>query len=199
MDRRPRATLLWLVLLALGGLLAGHLASYFVVAPDAHERAELLALTGHAEHSLFGTVAVAAGVAALIGIFTQRLRTRRDRGLLAVPRARLAAVLWAMQTAGFVLLEGWERGHGLGGVTELLQEPAFLVGLVAQLAVALVAAAIVLLVRATADALLRFLFDPPRESLTPVSFTRTDAGPRLSVARAAWNLRGPPSPARSRS
>lgn len=188
---RPRVTWLWLVVLALGGLLAGHLASYFVVAPDAHERAELLALTGHSEHSAFGTLALAATFASIIGIFMQRIRARRGP---RTSRARVAAFLWALQTAGFVALEAWERGHGLGGVAELLHEPAFLIGLVAQVAVALVATALVLLVRATAAALLRLLVLPASTSEPPAFTSAPDAHQRESVARSAWNLRGPPSP-----
>lgn len=187
------------MLLALGGLLAGHLASYFVVAPDAHDRARLLAVTGHGEHGFFGTLALAATFAALIGIFTQRLRARRDRGALELSRARLAALLWGVQTAGFVALETWERGHGPTGVFELLHEPAFLIGLVAQVLAALAAVAVVLLVRATADALLRLLCGPLEAAVSRVYVVCTEPLPRASVARAAWNLRGPPSPAVSHS
>lgn len=181
----------WLVLLALGGLLAGHLASYFVVAPDARERAELLALTGHSGLSAFGTLALAAAFAAVIGIFMERVRSGCDG---RVSRPRVAILLWGVQTAGFVVLETWERGHGTGGVGELLHEPAFLIGLVAQLVVALVATAVVVLVRATAAALLR-LFDRPTSDAGARAFPHvTRARARASVARAAWNLRGPPSP-----
>lgn len=187
---------MWLVLLAMGGLLAGHLASYFVVAPEAHERAELLALTGHSEHSAFGTLALAVTFAALIGIFMERVRSRCDG---RVSRPRVATLLWGVQTAGFVVLETWERGHGPAGVSELLHEPAFLIGLVAQLVVALVATAVVLLVRATAAALLRLLVRPSSESAGRVFPPSTQARARDSVARAAWNLRGPPSPAGSPS
>ena len=193
-DRRLRSSSLWLGLLALGGLLAGHLASYFVVAPDAHDRAELLALTGHSDHGAFGTLALAATFAAVIGLFMQLVRSRCDRRVATGSRARVALLLWAVQTLGFVLLEAWERGHGLGGVLELVHEPAFLIGLVAQLVVALAATAVVLLIRATVDALLR-LFAPGAGGSTSVTFSASPA-PRArgSIARAAWNLRGPPSP-----
>ena len=194
---RRRVTWLWLVLLALGGLLAGHLASYFVVAPDAHERAELLALTGHSDQGAFATLALAATFAAVIGIFMERVRSRCDGRASA--RVRVGTLLWGVQTAGFVVLEKWERGHGLAGVAELIHEPAFLIGLVAQLVVALVATAAVLLVRATAAALLRLLARPPGASEAPVFPNTRSVRARDSVARAAWNLRGPPSPARSPS
>lgn len=191
-DRRLRSSSSWLGLLALGGLLAGHLVSYFVVAPDVHEREELLALTGHSDHGVFGTLALAATFAAVIGLFMQRVRSRCDGA--GVSRAGVALLLWAVQTFGFVLLETWERGHGLAGVAELVHEPAFLIGLVAQVVVALVATAIVVLIRATADALLR-LFAPGAGGSSCASFSSsTVVRARTSIARAAWNLRGPPSP-----
>jgi hypothetical protein len=195
MDLRGR---FGLVLVALSGLLAGHAVSYVVAAPDPHERAALLAVTGHSQHGAFGTLALAAGVAALIGIVMQRVRTR---AVAAAPLStgRVAVLLWAAQTAGFVLLEAWERGHGVAGAAELAGEPAFLIGLGAQLAVALVATALVVLVRATVDALLRLLTPPAEE--TPTSLFLCAPGLRAprSVARSAWNLRGPPSPAGSPS
>ncbi|HYO61328.1 MAG TPA: hypothetical protein VEU29_05465 [Actinomycetota bacterium] len=199
MQRRPRATWLWLVLLALGGLLSGHVVSYFVVAPDAHERADLLASTGHSGHGGFATIALAAVFAAVIGIFMERMRARWDRRGSDVARARVAALLWGVQTSGFVVLEAWERGHGVAGVAELLHEPAFLIGLVAQLVVALVAVAIVLLIGATVDALLRLFRGLATEGEAPQFPAASTPRPRASVAREAWNLRGPPSPARTPS
>lgn len=195
MQRRPGATWLWLGLLALGGLLSGHLLSYFAVAPEAHVRAELLASTGHSQHGVFATVALAAIFAALVGIFMDRVRSHCGRRGRGVSRARVAATLWAAQTAGFLVLEAWERGHGLEGVPELFHEPAFLVGLVAQVLVALAAAAIVSIVDATAGALLRLLGAFDRSTETTAFPDTTTFRPRCSVARAAWNLRGPPSPA----
>jgi hypothetical protein len=190
---------LWLALLALGGLLAGHMVSYFVVAPDAHERADLLAATGHSQHPTFATVALAALIAGVIGIVTHLVRGRFSQTVASVPRARIAVTLWALQTTGFAGLEMWERGHGLAGAAELLHEPAFLIGLAAQVVVALVAAAIVLLVSATVEAFLRLFLPPRNVSDAPPFTTVTACFPRTSVSRAAWNLRGPPSPASSPS
>ena len=96
-------------------------------------------------------------------------------------------------------LEAWERGHALSGVAELIHEPAFLVGLVAQVLVAAVATAIVLLVRATVDALLRLLAPLVEASATRGFPAIPSHRSKDSVARAAWNLRGPPSPAASAS
>jgi hypothetical protein len=192
MRRRPLVTSLWLALLALGGLLTGHLASYFVVAPDAHERAELLALTGHSQHSGFGTAAAAATCAAVIALIAQRLDKRRASTSSDLSRIRIVMLLVTAQIVGFTALEVWERGHGVLGATELLHEPAFLVGLVAQVVAACLATAIVGLVRASVDALLRLLVRPSGDR-APFPFTAsTSRRAPGSVARAAWNLRGPP-------
>ena len=194
MDRRLRSSSLWLGLLALGGLLAGHVASYFLVAPDAHERAALLASTGHSDHGSFPTLALAATFAAVIGLFMQRVRARCDRGGPQPSRAQVTLLLWAVQTLGFVALETWERGHGIAGAAELVHEPAFLLGLVAQVVVALVATGIVLLIRATVDALLRLFVPAAGRSATRSFFVTSESRPRRSIARSAWNLRGPPAP-----
>lgn len=182
------------VLVALAGLLAGHSASYLVVAPDPHEREALLALTGHSQHGAFGTLALAAAFAGLIGLVMQRVRTHcaAEPG---VSRARVAVLLWAAQTVGFVVLETWERGHGFAGAGDLAGEPAFLIGLVAQAVVALVATALVVLVRATVDALLRLFAAPPVDGAAPVFPCNAAVIAPASVARSAWNVRGPPSPA----
>ncbi len=199
MDLRPRVSSLWLVLLALGGVFAGHAASYFVVAPNGHDRGRLLELTGHSQHSAFGTVALVATFAAVIAIVLQIVRSRRGGSRPAMGRTRVAVILWIVQTAGFIALETWERGHGAAGFADLLNEPAFLIGLVAQLLVAVAATALVLLVHATVRALAGRFVATSEASAAPV-FSATSVGrPRESVARAAWNLRGPPSPARSRS
>lgn len=200
MTNRSRVSSLWLVLLALGGLLAGHVVSYFVVAPDSHERGRLLELTGHSQHSAFGTVALAATFAALIAIAFQIVRRSRGVGYRpVVGRVRVGTILWFVQTAGFVALETWERGHGPSGIAELLNEPAFLIGLVAQLLVAIVATVLVLLVHATVGALLRGFVSPAEAPQGPLFSSQPLDRPRESIARAAWNLRGPPSPAGSPS
>jgi hypothetical protein len=182
----------------MGGLLAGHLVSYFVVAPDAHARAELLAVTGHSDNGAFVTLTLAATFAAVIGLVMQSVRSRCDRGTQP-SRTNVALLLWAIQTLGFVLLEVSERGHGIAGMSELVHEPAFVIGLLAQLVVALVATAIVLLIRATVDAVLRLLATPRAAGPRLDAGTSAESRARRSVSRAAWNLRGPPSPACSRS
>ena len=110
-------------------------------------------------------------------------------------RARVGTVLWIVQTAGFIVLETWERGHGAAGVADLLNEPAFLIGLAAQLLVAVAATALVLLVHATVRALVGRFVAPSAAPVAPVLSSTSARRPRESVARAAWNLRGPPSPA----
>jgi hypothetical protein len=197
MDRR-RISSLWLVPLALGGLLAGHAISYLVAAPDPHARAELLAQTGHSQHGWFETLALAAVFASVVGVASHWLRVRCGTASPAVSRVHVAGLLWALQTTGFVALETWERGHGLAGAADLLHEPAFLIGLLAQALVAVVATAIVVLVQATVAALLRLFVDLSGDTDVPAFPLGRPPRARGSVARRAWNLRGPPSPAVTR-
>ncbi len=191
-SRRHPLAPLWLALLAFGGLLGGHALSYFAVAPDGHTRAELLRATGHGSHDFFVTWGLAAAAAGFIGIIGAHLRSGWESGCREHSIPRTGSLLWVMQTAGFVLLEATERGYGLHDLGELLHEPGFLLGLVAQAVVALVAAGLVFLLRASVDAIRRLLAAP--EGAATVRPQRLPAFYAFasSVARAAWNLRGPP-------
>ena len=193
-SRGPRPAI-WLAVLAFAGLVAGHWFSYLIVAPSAHARQELLEATGHGSHDLLVTLGLAAGVAALIAMVASHLRNREaSRSTRPV---RSALWLWLIQTVGFVALEASERVHGLHELSTLIHEPAFLVGLLAQAVVALVAAFVIWALRATVDAILRLLCLPSsREEPLPAPL-RVRAYIRSSVARAAWNLRGPPVAARN--
>lgn len=189
---RPLAGV-WLAALAFAGLLAGHFLGYLAAAPDAHSRADLLASTGHGSHGLLESAGLAAGLAALIALVAMQVRGRDQAPAGGGSMVKVGLLLWVLQCAGFTALELFERGglaHGLG---HLAQEPAFILGLVAQIVVALLATSLIWLLVATVDALLRYLTRRTRRStsLSLVFVTRRGSAP--SVARRAWNLRGPPT------
>ena len=183
---------MWLGLLAFAGLLGGHLLSYAIVAPHGHERAELLRTTGHGLPDLFGPLAIAALLGAVVGSIGLHLRSAtRDRGARGGPRT--VVILWALQTLGFVLLESSERALSAHPVGELLHEPAFLVGLVAQLVVALAGSLLITALRRTADAIRRLLaWVPPVEATATAGSTPATSAPRQNLRHFAWSLRGPP-------
>ena len=178
--------------LAFGGLLAGHFLGYAAAAPDPHLREELLAATGHGSHGLVVSAGVAAGLAAVIALVATGVRSRERAPATGGSLLRTGALLWALQSAGFTALELFERGGLAHGLEHLAHEPAFILGLVAQAVVALLAAGIVWLLVATVDALLRYLARPRRRATSLVSRILVRDEVPLGVARRAWNLRGPP-------
>ena len=184
---------LWLAALAFAGLLAGHFLGYVAAAPDPHLREELLAATGHGSHGIAVSAGVAAGLAAMIALVVTQVRGRDGAPGTGSSLLRTGVLLWVLQSAGFTALEFFERGGLAHGFEHLVHEPAFVLGLVAQLVVAVIAAGLVWLLVVTVGALLRCLARPrPRAtSLVPRVLVRYAAP--LGVARRAWNLRGPPA------
>lgn len=187
-ERRGALTGLWLSALAFGGLLAGHFLGFAAAAPHSHDREQLLAATGHASHGLIVSAGVAAVLAAVIGLIVGQIRTRgRERGP-AGTLLRIGATLWALQSGGFVLLEAFERG----GFGHLVQEPAFLLGLAAQILVAVLAAALIWLIGLTVRAIFRLLARPSGRARANLLRPALSCLRPVSPSRLAWNLRGPP-------
>jgi hypothetical protein len=119
--------------LAAGGVVVTHWLSYFVAAPDSHQREALLARTGHQFWPYVVAVALGAVVAALAG-FAARPAALEDRaGSLRATTLRLTA----LQVPAWVLLEAVERAAASGRVGEILHEvPVLLIGVGVQLMVA---------------------------------------------------------------
>ena len=180
----------WLALLAFAGLLGGHLLSYAIVAPHGHERADLLQATGHGMPGLFGPLGMSALIAAAVGFTGLQLRTGGGSG--RTPGARVALALWAMQTLGFVALETSERVMASHPIGDLWQEPAFLVGLVAQLLVAVAGSLLLAALRRTAEAIRRFLSWAPPSGAPLLSLARPISVPRTALRDYSWSRRGPP-------
>jgi hypothetical protein len=119
--------------LAWAGMVAGHLLAYAIVYPRPHHRMEHLVATGHGTLPLHAICALSCAPAVLAVVALLRLRGRTTPR----PTARWLA---AIQILGFVLVESIERGSSAGSI---LGEPAFLLGLVLQVVIALVAAGLV--------------------------------------------------------
>jgi hypothetical protein len=135
MWRRALIALLFLAV-AGAGWLAAHSAAYVLAVPHAHDRAELLAATGHgylAYAPLFaacGPVLIVAGVLACMG-----------EGLCARSESRPPAFLFVLTPPlAFVLLEHVERLVAYGAVPYgVALEGTFLIGLALQLPFAVAA------------------------------------------------------------
>jgi hypothetical protein len=121
----------FLVPLAFAGAVAGHILGYLVSFPGANARLAALLGTGHGSFGQLAAGAVVAAAAALVAL------TIRARGREAIGFRWLTARLVPLQLAIFFSLEFIERGFD---PEQTFDDPAVLVGLVAQVIVALGAA-----------------------------------------------------------
>ena len=181
---------------AFAALVGAHALTFFLAAPDHHDRAELLHETGHGSWTSLFILAGAAFVAAIVAL-ANHWASPRDR---AVPLGHLIRFAWMrlvpLQVIGFIALECTERAVAHGSPLEALSEPLVLWGLALQvlaaLACGLLLAAFTRLVRRLRAAGVRH---GPR---TAVEFAApTDVIVPRSVARDAWSPRGPPPLPRS--
>lgn len=182
----------WLALLAFAGLLLGHFVAYVAVAPDEGVRSAVLEATGHRAHGVFVPVGGAALLAAAIRLIVHQFHHSSGAAGSSRSPIRLGVTLWLLQTVAFVVLEASERLFASHAVTELLHEPAFLVGLVLQAVAALAGTILVLLLKATAAVLRRCLARQASSAATPLLGAAEVLGTPRSVAQLAWSLRGPP-------
>ena len=172
--RRALSRLL-LVALSLGGLFGAHSLAFAFAAPHVHDRAELLAETGH------GSL-IPVAIAVVTSLLLAFLRTSGSGW----------SQLAFLQVCGFVALEGAER-IGAHGFQELFVEPVFYLGLVLQLVVSLLAIALVRAAKTVAR-LLSSASPFARRAVRPTFAFVSSIRYVSKVASEAWNLRGPPSP-----
>ncbi|HEU4481300.1 MAG TPA: hypothetical protein VFS18_05395 [Actinomycetota bacterium] len=170
--------------LALVGLIAAHAGAFALVAPDPHRHSSLLATTGHGRWWWIGAVVASFAAGALIGPLARR-RAALGSGSLGS--------LLLFQTLAFVILEVSERSLAGIGATSLFGEPAFLLGVGAQVVTAAIGAVLLKLVTRARTA------SSGTGRLVPKPSTSCHWIPRTSqpdtsrpVSDEAWNLRGPP-------
>lgn len=182
----------WILALVAGAAMVGsHWLAYLLAAPDAHDRAALLAGTGHGYWPLAATLAAAALFVGLVGFVGDRLHRRTADSRSDIFR-RAAPKLLGLQVTGFVLLEVTERiaaGHVIEAATFV--GPTMLIGLLVQLVAAVISAAVLGLVAYVIE---RFVARPPRvrrSTIVPL-FTSLVPAPRPLPASGAYSLRGPP-------
>lgn len=196
-----RAALAWFlsVPLALLGSQLAHAADYRLIEPSAHERAEMLAGTGHGyfNYSLFfGALIGAATVAAFVALVSDAHRGRVHRVPPCYP-----LVLLPLLT--FVFQEHLERAlhDGHFPLTAAI-DPTFVVGLALQLPIALAMFGVARLLLRTAQALGRALADAPVVPvlrLTPLWTPTPIVLPRTSPLSSGRTGRGPPLTSRTGS
>jgi hypothetical protein len=198
MARSPFAfARLWLGTLAAAGVVVSHEIAYWINAPGAHARAELLQATGHR----YWTLVVAAALALLVfglSAFVGRLlfgdgELPRQGPLLVAIVPRLAVI----QCAGFLALEIGERylsgGSGARSLSSVVGEPVVAMGLAVQFIVALAGALLMLCIGHGVVRLGRLL--RRRSSWgRPLSSRRRPLGasPRTRADLTVAGPRGPP-------
>jgi hypothetical protein len=146
--------------LAFAGAIAGHSLGYLVSHPGAHERSAALIGTGHGSFGRLTAVAVATGVGGLVALTVRACRRQ------TVEFRWLASRLAALQLAIFAVLELAERDFDPGRTVD---DPAVLLGLAAQVLVALGAA---VLARGVQDVVRSIRSEAPPTPRAPSRFPR---------------------------
>jgi hypothetical protein len=181
----------WIGGAALAGLVGAHMLGYLLAAPDHHERASLLHETGHSNWTNPLLFVGAIFIAALISFSQSWAGPRAESASVHRIVTRTAMRLLPVQAIGFVILEmterAWSDGASAFGV---FGEKAVLFGLVLQVLTALVCALLLVvfsrIVRSLRKTSVKHAAEPAP------SATYSFVGVPTSIARCAWNLRGPP-------
>jgi hypothetical protein len=171
------------------GLVSTHELAYVLAMPDPHERLEQLATTGHG----YWNLALIACVGFFLWGCISYLATHRRAGLQG--RASFVGV-WAhlaiAQVAGFAILETVERLGTYHKLSNVLVEPAVVLGVLLALVLAALVAALFIAFAEVVERLMTGARPAPR-SRAPVAIpTSTAVAPRPLPGRGAGTLRGPP-------
>jgi hypothetical protein len=190
-------TLFLLVPLLAGGWLAAHELAYRLVAPGTHERHELLARSGHG-YLHWAQLATTLCVAfVFVGIALAARQAGTGCGETRSPAYRFAL----LPLLGFSLQEHLERLVQSGGFpVDAVLEPTFVVGLLLQLPLALLAYLLARLLLDAAETLGLALSAIPRRRrfvsarvLVGWAVEQAGASPRPALAQG-YSERGPPLP-----
>jgi hypothetical protein len=180
------------------GAAVGHSVAYLIVAPQGRTRAALLAGTGHGYWSTVVAAEIVLGLLVAASTIVRRFndgRRRQPRAPGAEPVAWLAARLGLLQTTIFVVQEVLERTVSGHPVSLAVSDRLVVVGVLVQLVVAVVVAAVLVWLGRAAEAVGRaFARDRlPRPVRLPLPWPLSSARPRLR-SRGVLRSRAPPHP-----
>ena len=188
-----RALIAWgsTLVLAVAGSQIGHALAYRLVTPDHHDRAQLLAETGH--HYLgYWRLVLALGIGVLVAVVVAEAHAARRRSGAHAPAWRFAVV----GLVAFVAQEHLERlAHDGVFPWTAACERTFLVGLVLQLPFALAAYLAARLLLSAARAIGLRLGEAPRRRpfVVRVGRPRLEVrAERLAALALGYGERGPP-------
>ena len=184
-ERMSRAAA-WSGAMAASGVVLAHQLAYFLARPDPHSRAAALERTGHGDWSL--VVALALGL--LVAAAAAQVRRSVGSGEPRLPTTALR--LASLQLLAFLALEAAERSLAGGDVLALAADPAVLLGIVAQIVVAVAGAKLIAAVGRAAAAWGRRRSRVPRRAGSAPRPAETFLKPSCLAAAGAGGLRGPP-------
>jgi hypothetical protein len=178
---------------AAAGLVLGHALAYLIAIPDPHERAFALQRAGHAYLPALDQAALMLAIAGVVAIVVRAFARRGDRGTDRFGRlATLLAVAQVFAFAGQEVLERLVSGAPLG---ELAHDRILVIGVLVQVLVAIVAAAVLWLLARTSSRLAAtsvVRVRPPRDR-SVLAPPITAGRPRALLFAAAGSIRAPPS------
>jgi hypothetical protein len=181
---------------AVAGAAVGHSIAYLIVAPQGRTRAVLLAGTGHGYRSTMAAAEIVLGLLAVVTFLRRHFRSglRSPKRLPSdEPWAWLAARLALLQVAIFGVQEVVERAVSGSPVGGLATDRLLSIGVLVQIAVAVVAATLLVWLGRAAEAVGRALGGVRLPRPIRVRVTRPRVGVRLaSRPRRADGIRAPP-------
>jgi hypothetical protein len=118
------------------GLLLGHALSYLIAVPDPHHRDLILQRTGHGYLPAFGELAAVLALAGVASLVVRAFACRGGRP----PETAPVGLLVTIQVAAFLGQEVLERVVAGAPLGDLLSQDVLAIGVIAQVAVATVAA-----------------------------------------------------------
>jgi hypothetical protein len=182
---------------AMAGLVGAHVLDYLVLIPDGPSRHRVLAATGHGYFASAAVLAFVAGAIAMLSAAAIGYRVGRGRERVAgAPSFRITAGrLAAVQVGGFVLLEATERlAAGVSPARGL--DTTLVAGILIQVVVACLAAAVLALVHRAGEAVGSAIAARPHPLLRPpVLIPLRHLGVVRPAERRPGLVRGPPEPA----
>jgi hypothetical protein len=156
--RAPRAGWVFVSAAAVAGVVLAHAVAYALVLPDAHARSEQLQATGHGYWGVAVYLALALGA---VAVARAVVSGAADEGSRAGPTPGAGfGPLAVRQVVFFALVEVSERAVVGAPVGGLWRQPAFVVGLVVQVAVAGVIAVLLRQAETLAARVVAALGDP---------------------------------------
>jgi len=178
---------------AAAGLLLGHALAYLIAIPDPHQRAFALQRAGHAYLPALDQAALMLAIAGVVAVVVRAFARRRDR---ATERfGRLATLLVVVQTSAFAGQEVLERLVSGAPLGELAHDRILVIGVLAQVLVAIVAAGVLWLLARTSSRLAATSLSHLRlpGERTVLALPVTERRPHALLFATAGSIRAPPS------